>query len=204
MTLPPILMMERCSLLIMNFCSLGPLRRYRTGRKLTLPSGLTRPTDSAHVPGSRDLLGYVEHQWGPYRPSWEPNFIRPELPANMTRYITNGGDVSAPNENLGFYFGGLHAPNWGPIMAHDASANVSSRTLISVDLGQMGHEYWRNETLPRDIDTRADAEVVWLPVSSRGILAVIGGVVHPEVIYPGGLSDSQLKENVRNAASCSL
>jgi hypothetical protein len=58
----------------------------------------------------------------------------------MSRYITHGAGVSVPSENLGFYFGGMRGPDWGPIASHDGSANTTASTLISVDLNTMRHE----------------------------------------------------------------
>ena len=40
-------------------------------------------------------------------------------------------------------------------------------------------ESWSNYTLPAWIPSRASAEIVWIPVSERGILISLGGVVDP-------------------------
>lgn len=116
----------------------------------------------------------------------------------MTRYITNGGQVSVRSENLAFYFGGMRGQDWGPITSDDASANVTANTLISVNLTETGDQkYWRNSTLPSFVTGRANAQVVWIPVSQQGLLAVIGGVKNPESIYPTGLSSTQQRQNVK-------
>ena len=47
------------------------------------------------------------------------SFIQNSLPDGLTRYITDGGAVSAPSENLGFYFSGVHGQNWGVITDDD-------------------------------------------------------------------------------------
>jgi hypothetical protein len=115
----------------------------------------------------------------------------------MTRYITHGGQVSVPSENLAFYFGGMRGPDWGPITSDDASSNTNADTLIMVNLTATGDEkLWRNSTLPSYVASRANPQLVWIPVSQQGILAVIGGVKNPEDIYPAGLSTSQQEQDV--------
>jgi hypothetical protein len=115
----------------------------------------------------------------------------------MTRYITSGGQVSAPSENLAFYFGGMRGQEWGPITSDDASANTTADTLIMLNLTATGDQkVWRNSTLPNSITSRADPQLVWVPVSERGVLAAIGGVKVPQDNYPSGLSSSQQEEDV--------
>ncbi|THC88518.1 hypothetical protein EYZ11_012036 [Aspergillus tanneri] len=174
---------------------------FSTDNEFLLFGGVARLTNSGNVPGAQDLLGYERYQWGPYRSTWHPSFTRPKLPSHMTRYITHGAGVSVASESLGFYFGGMRGPNWGPITSHDASANTSASTLISVSLSTMSHEAWTNMTLPNEIPTRANAQMVWLPISAQGALAVIGGVPHPENLYPGGLSETQAQENNETGSS---
>lgn len=116
----------------------------------------------------------------------------------MTRYVTNGGPVSVPSEDLAFYFGGMRGQDWGPITSDDASANTSANTLIAVNLAANGdRKHWRNLTLPKHVASRANPQLVWIPVSQQGVLAVIGGVKNPEEIYPSGLSSTQQEQNVR-------
>jgi hypothetical protein len=38
---------------------------------------------------------------------------------------------------------------------------------------------WNNYTLPTNVPGRANAEIVWIPVSKQGILVAIGGVIFP-------------------------
>ena len=68
--------------------------------------------------------------------------------------------------------------------------------MIAVNTTDGSNIRWHNETLPPMIVPRANAELVWIPVSQQGILAVIGGTLNPEAIYPAGLSDRQKHENV--------
>ena len=163
--------------------------------ELYLYGGLPRLTDSASPQSQDTVLGYEAFQYGTHRDSWAPGFYQGALTNGVTRYITNGAGVSAPSENLGFYFSGMRSPDWGPIYYDDASANVTANTLIEVDMSTMRSEEWSNTTLPDNIIPRADAELVWLPVSKRGVLLAIGGVTYPEEISPMGLNESQTSES---------
>lgn len=147
-------------------------------------SGLLHLTDSQIDPPADEVLGYERYQYGPFRSAWEPGFIMGDLNNNVTRYVTNGAGVSAPSENLGFYFSGMRASDWGPIHAEDGSANTTANTLISVDMSTMRNEQWRNSTQPDYIPGRADAELVWVPVSESGILVAIGGIINPVQLSP--------------------
>lgn len=119
----------------------------------------------------------------------------------MTRYVTDGGQVSVPSENLGFYFGGMRGQDWGEITSNDASANTTANTLMMVNLtGPGDSKEWRNLTLPNFVTSRAHAQTVWIPASKSGLLAVIGGVKNPEDTYPAGLSSSLKQQNVRTDA----
>jgi len=89
------------------------------------------------------------------------------LTDGVTRYITDGGAVSAPSENLGFYFSGVHGQNWGAIEDGDHSANITANTLITVNMSTMRNETWSNKTLPDNIPGRINAELVWIRFLSR-------------------------------------
>ncbi|EXJ65184.1 hypothetical protein A1O7_01524 [Cladophialophora yegresii CBS 114405] len=163
--------------------------------ELYLYGGLPRLTDSASPQSEESILGYEAYQYGPNRASWSPGFYQGTLPDGVTRYITNGAGVSAPSENLGFYFSGMRSPTWGPIYYEDSSANVTANTLIEVDMSEMRNEKWTNNTLPDNIPPRANAELAWIPVGEQGVLVAIGGVTAPEEIWPMGLNSSQSSES---------
>ena len=148
-------------------------------------------TNSSSGQSEDVVLGYEAFQFGARRDSWSPGFYQGSLGKNVNRYITNGASASAPSENLGFYFSGMHAPGWGEVHYEDSSATVPSNTMIQVDMSAMREEKWANFTLPDEITPRANAELIWLPVSDRGVLVAIGGVTQPEEIYPTGLNESQ-------------
>lgn len=163
--------------------------------ELYLYGGLPRLTDSSTGQNDDAVLGYEAYQYGPDRSSWSPGFYQGSSGDNVTRYITNGAGASAPSENLGFYFSGMRAPDWGEIHYEDASANTTANTMIQVDMSTMREEDWTNLTLPEEIRPRANAQLVWLPVAERGLLVAIGGVTDPEEIYPAGLNDTQRSES---------
>jgi hypothetical protein len=51
--------------------------------------------------------------------------------------------------------------------------------MIGIDMTTQGKETWKNTTLPTTVPGRANAELVWVPVSEKGILVAIGGVLYP-------------------------
>jgi hypothetical protein len=71
-------------------------------------------------------------------------------------------------------------------------SNTTADTLITVNMTVMRKGTWTNHTLPSYITGRANAELVWVPVSESGVLVAIGGVVNPvEFWRDTGLSTSQ-------------
>ena len=154
-------------------------------------SGLPLSTNASTPLASTEVLGYEAYQYGPYRQSWSPGFYEGTLPSGVNQYITNGAGVTAASENLGFYFSGMRASDWGPIFYNTDFADTPADTLIEIDMSTMRNEIWTNSTLPSDIIPRANAELVWLPVSDQGVLVAIGGVTAPEEISPSGLNSSQ-------------
>jgi hypothetical protein len=66
----------------------------------------------------------------------------------------------------------------------NGSTYTTATSLITVNMTAMRNESWRNSSLPANVSGRANAEMVWLPVSESGILVVIGGVINPEILAP--------------------
>lgn len=160
--------------------------------ELILYGGLTRLTDSVSSPPPNETLGYEAYQYGPESADWVPDFNLQTLPSNVTPYVTNGAGVSAPSENLGYYFSGMGAPDGGLIQDPIPPANTIANTLITVDMSIMGQGSWTNSSLG-NISGRANAELVWVPVSTAGILIAIGGVINPVSLAPGHiLTQSQI------------
>ncbi|KAK4099356.1 hypothetical protein N658DRAFT_487751 [Parathielavia hyrcaniae] len=155
-----------------------------------LYGGLLQRTASVSDPPGDSVLCYERHQYGPPR-TFSPSFINKELGDNVTRYVAYGGAANAPSENLAWYFSGLRSPSGGPIYtkggatASTSAVNVSNH-LITLDMAEQRDETFTNDTLPSDIPGRANPELVWVPVGSRGILVAIGGVVYPDFITVEG------------------
>lgn len=89
----------------------------------------------------------------------------------------------------------MRAADWGPIDDNTNFADTPANTLIEIDMSTMRSEVWTNNTLPSTIPPRANAELVWVPVSTQGVLVAIGGVYPPEEIWPSGLNGSQTSQS---------
>jgi hypothetical protein len=154
---------------------------------------------AAWSPPDKDSIAkYMQYQSGPprqFQPGWELD----ELPANITRYVTNGAAVSVPSENLGYYFAGQREKNWGAINNLPGNASELSLTLIEVDMTTQLQETWKNYTLPSSVPGRANAEIAWVPVSEKGLLIAIGGVILPsyQTLYSKP-NASAIAKSVRN------
>jgi hypothetical protein len=160
--------------------------------------GLVSLTNSSSAPDADLVLAYEAYEYGASRESWAPGFLTEDLPANITRYITNGAGVSAPSENMGYYFSGMRAADWGPIYYDDGTADTLASTLISVNMTVMRGETWANDTLPPSVPARANAELAWIPIGENGLLVAIGGVIDPESLtVVQGLNESQANASVR-------
>ncbi|OQE91861.1 hypothetical protein PENNAL_c0008G05576 [Penicillium nalgiovense] len=159
-----------------------------------LYGGMLRNTGSSDPPPANQVLSYAAHQYGTYRSSWAPNWQQEYLPPNVTRYITNGAAASAPSENLGFYFSGMRAVDWGDFNLNQRQSNQTADTLITLDMSVMSDGKWTNDTLPSYIPARSNAELVWVPVSESGVLVAIGGVVEPIQFFRNDKENSSRTE----------
>ncbi|TVY36673.1 Kelch repeat-containing protein, partial [Lachnellula subtilissima] len=145
--------------------------------------GLLSPTDAFKAPGEDSVPAY--QQYPQVQKQFSSGYVLGTTSTGTTRYVTNGAGVSVPSENLGFYMGGLKSPTSGPIYYQppprnsSVAASVLSETLIQVDMSTEGQETWTNSSLPTSVPGRANAELVWVPVSEKGVLVAIGGVINP-------------------------
>ncbi|KAJ5337987.1 Galactose oxidase/kelch beta-propeller [Penicillium brevicompactum] len=155
-----------------------------------LYGGMSRNTDSSDPAPEDRVLSYDAYQYGAYKSVWAAGWTQESLSENVTRLITNGAAASAPSENLGFYFSGMRASDWGEFTLDDSNANVTADTLITVDMSTMRSGEWSNTTLPSYIPGRSNAELVWVPVSDSGVLVAIGGVIDPISIFRNQKSNS--------------
>ncbi len=134
-------------------------------------------------PQATRVLAYQKYQYGAQKDGFISGFVFDDLPDDLTRYIAYGGAASAPSENKAWYFGGLQTPSKGPVYyGGNATTNPTNATnrLITLDMSVQQLEKWSNKTLPSSIKSRANPEVVWVPIGSQGILVVLGGVDFPE------------------------
>jgi hypothetical protein len=164
--------------------------------------GLLSLTDAFKPPGADSIAAYQKYPQGPKQLT--AGYVLDQLSTGVTRYVTNGAAVSVPSENLGFYFSGLRSNSSGPIFYQPGAvnstfrANVTSQTLIEVNMSPQGQETWSNTSLPTSVPGRANAELVWVPVSKQGVLVAIGGVVDPSFATVSlSLNPSQTNESVR-------
>ncbi|KAH8586853.1 hypothetical protein B0O99DRAFT_585342 [Bisporella sp. PMI_857] len=146
--------------------------------------GLVAFTDAFKAQDADQVASYQAYPNGLPVQQFSPGYLLKELTVPITRYVTAGAAASAPSENLGFYFGGLRAANFGPIYQnsgrnYSVNADVNSLTLIEANMTSQNQETWTNSTLPKEAPGRASAELVWVPVSDKGILVAIGGVIFP-------------------------
>lgn len=164
----------------------------------SLSSGLLPNKEISELPPKNTIWGYEAYQYGTAKPRWEPTAVTETTGDEVTRYITNGAGVSAPSENLGFYFSGMHGANYSEIrMSKLYQANETSDRLITVDMSEWREPKFSNDSI-KGATGRASGELVWLPVSGSGALIAIGGVTNPEVLFTGNDSANETlwEENV--------
>jgi hypothetical protein len=161
---------------------------------------MRRNTGTTESPPDDQVLSYAGYQYGPYKSAWAAGWNQESLSDNVTRYVTNGAGASAPSENLGFYFSGMRAPDWGDFTLNNLGSNTTADTLITLDMSTMRAGKWSNNTLPSYIPGRANAELVWVPVSESGALVAIGGVINPIEIYRNQKANSTRTEESKKTS----
>ncbi|KAJ4294778.1 hypothetical protein N0V88_005012 [Collariella sp. IMI 366227] len=146
--------------------------------------GLVQRTAAYAPPPGDTVLGYQAYQYSGLKEIWRPQFINKALGDGLTRYIAYGGGASAPSEKLAWYFSGFKAPGGGPVYVKSSNRSITavdvSSTLITLNLETQQREVFTNVTLPPDIPGRANPELVWVPVGTKGILVALGGVIYPD------------------------
>jgi hypothetical protein len=163
--------------------------------------GLLTETDGFTPPDSQSVLGYQAYWYGAADKKFTPGFVAGTLPQGVTRFVTAGAAVSVPSENMGFYFSGLTSASKGQIFYlsgdNTTNADVISNTLISVNMSTQTKENWSNQTLPTTVPGRASPEIVWVPVSTQGVLIAIGGAIDPQfATVDQSLNDTQAAQDV--------
>jgi hypothetical protein len=97
----------------------------------------------------------------------------------ISNYIAVGAGVNVPSESLGFYFSGLVAPNGVQIVYEGTTGeapNALASSMIQFDMSNPQNPTGLSLPLPDYVAPRASAELVWIPVSSQGVLIAIGGL----------------------------
>src|SRR5271156_3351294 len=143
--------------------------------------------ESATPPGR--VLGYQIYQTETVENTGPLN----ETLTNVPDYITSGAGVNVPSESLGFYFSGMVAPNGSELLYDGLQSTtpvIATESFIQVDLSDSQGPQWSTQTWPLGVRPRASAQLVWLPVSSQGVLIAIGGVIDPQDLTYGNVYDN--------------
>lgn len=105
------------------------------------------------------------------------------VPVTLTisNYIAAGAGVNVPSESLGFYFSGLVASGEVQIVFEGTKGevpNTLASSMIRFDMSNPQNPTGLSLPLPDYVAPRASAELVWIPVSSQGVLIAIGGLAN--------------------------
>jgi Kelch motif len=158
-------------------------------------SGLLPASNSSPGTPSDHVLGYQLYSEGP-EPKTSP--LNETLTTGVSNYITNGAGINIPSESLGFYFSGMTTEDGSLPLFPIEKPMVAAQSFIEVRMSNAQEATWTNLTWPTGVLPRANAQLVWLPVSSQGVLVVIGGVINPQELMnastdtPSQTSESQL------------
>ncbi len=151
--------------------------------EFVLFGGLLVQGSVSSPPVKDQVLEYQKYQYTVDKPAFVAGFKNLDLPDSMTRYIAYGGGVNAPSENKAWYFGGMQTPVGGEIYYGSNAtytASVVTEGFVTLDMTSQNSESYSNTTLPSSVSSRANPQVVWVPVGAQGILVVLGGVDYPE------------------------
>jgi hypothetical protein len=144
--------------------------------------------DFATPPGR--ILGYQIYQTETVEKTGPLN----EKLTDVPNYITSGAGVNIPSESLGFYFSGMVAPNGNELLYNGPRSTtpvIATESFTQVDLSDSQGPQWSTLIWPFGVKPRAGAQLVWLPVSSQGVLIAIGGVIDPQDLTYGGTPDNR-------------
>ncbi|KAK4196303.1 hypothetical protein QBC40DRAFT_300413 [Triangularia verruculosa] len=149
--------------------------------------GVTGLTDALSDPSGTTVRGY--RAFSSLLDDFQPSSLDNTLGNGITRYVAYGGAASAPSENLAWYFSGLRSRTGGIIYDPEKGGNNEttlpnhvSNVMITLNLEKELRPEWTSKNLTGDVPGRANPELVWVPVGSKGILVALGGVVDPVFI----------------------
>lgn len=104
----------------------------------------------------------------------------------VSNYIATGAGVNIPSESLGFYFSGLQASGGVEILSVGTTGsepNTLVNSMIRFDMSSPQNPTARLLSLSSKVAPRSGAELVWIPVSSQGLLIAIGGLTEMDAHY---------------------
>ena len=104
-----------------------------------------------------------------------------ETPLAVSNYIATGAGVNIPSESLGFYFSGLQASGGSGVEilysgTTGSKPNTLVNSMIRFNMSSPQTPTGQLLSLPGKVAPRSGAELVWIPVSSQGLLIAIGGL----------------------------
>ncbi|KKA28696.1 hypothetical protein TD95_003438 [Thielaviopsis punctulata] len=119
---------------------------------------------NTNPPNSASLWQYdITHS------NWSTVSYQQTFPVNG---LAHGGSVSPPGYGYGYYYGGwLRNTTSG---SWTSPLGIASPNLL---IYNMDEQSWQNSSQPDDGRPRAEGSMVFLPMSDRGMLVYIGGVI---------------------------
>lgn len=102
--------------------------------------------------------------------------------------ITSGVYASAPDQGLGFYFGGMVSANrtamtWSSSDNAPDHPTIASTTFTKVDMTTPNDAKFQTMAWPNGTTPRSQGGLVWLPFGKKGVLLAIGGVEIPGDLF---------------------
>jgi hypothetical protein len=126
-----------------------------------------------------EILGYQAYSSASGQTFVTQNKTVPATLPDISNYIVAGAGVNVPSESLGFYFSGLVASNWGQLVYNADKGElptILASWMIQINMSNPQKPEAVNLTLLEHVPPRAGAELVWIPVSAKGVLIAIGGL----------------------------
>ena len=123
-----------------------------------------------------------------------------QLPADVDNFVAGGASASVPSEKLAFSFSGMRSSLGGSLDLYGTNLKTSN-SMIKVSMDPPGNATWEEKPLPEGILGRASGQLLWIPVSTQGILLAVGGVLYPPELFAWSLTTEQETENEENNPS---
>lgn len=159
--------------------------------------------------GTSSLRSFQLHSW-PYSSAQTNDTIKyitqlqfkDELGVHQN--ITAGASVSVPSEELSFYLGGMARANYSTVRYPLRDNNlVTTRSFFKCNITQLDRPSCRSLELAAEIESRAGAELLWLPIGVQGALVLIGGVSMLSNVLPTAVNTNST-DNTRFMSTVSI